>query len=43
LIENERWPLAIEELDRALAGNLPQRARDELWRLRAECRERSPR
>lgn len=40
LIENETWSLALEELDRAQAGDLPRKARDELERLRALCKER---
>jgi hypothetical protein len=40
LNENGTWSLAVEELDRALAGDLPRKARAELERLRTLCRER---
>ena len=40
LIANDATFLAAEELDRALAGNLPRRARLQLEQLRETCRER---
>lgn len=43
LAENERWALALEALDSALAGQLPSHAREELWRLRGEYRAHDPR
>jgi hypothetical protein len=39
LMAQQQWKLAIEDLDRALASNLPERARDELARLQQSCRD----
>ncbi len=37
LMGQKQWKLAIEDFDRALASNLPERARDQLAKLRETC------
>lgn len=43
LMDEEQWGLALEDLERALAASMPERARAELERLAAVCRERRAR
>lgn len=40
LIDGQQWQLAIEDLNRAMIGNIPEQARAELLRLRDECSAR---
>lgn len=42
LMADEHWELAAQSFERALASNLPARARDELARLQSECVGRTP-
>jgi hypothetical protein len=43
LIAGEQWQMASDDLDRALIGNLPDKARAELLRLRDDCKAHTKR